>query len=60
MNEYTYRVCLCDGHFCDGNITVRADEEEDAYNMAMDYVLGKLAEAFPELGIDVCVELIED
>lgn len=57
MKEYIYKVCLCDGHYCNGNIVVNADDEEDAYNTAMDYLLGKLANALPELGIDVCIEL---
>lgn len=57
MKEYTYKVCLCDGHYCDGRITVKAETEEDAYDLAMDYVLGNLAIALPELGIDVSIEL---
>lgn len=57
MNNYTYKVCLCDGHYCNGNISVEAEIEEDAYEMAMDYVLTKLANALPELGIDVSIEL---
>lgn len=57
MKEYIYKVCLCDGHYCNGNIVVKADDEADAYNMVMDYVLGKLANALPELGIDVDIEL---
>lgn len=56
MNEYTYKVCLCDGHFCAGGITVKAETEEEAYNTVMDYVLNRLANALPELGIDVWIE----
>ena len=58
MKEYTYKVCLCDGHYCDGNITVMAESEEKAYNMVTDYVLKSLAKALPELGIDVSIELV--
>lgn len=58
--NYTYKVCLCDGCWCDGHISVQADTEEDSYEMAMDYVLTKLADALPELGIDVFVELDEE
>lgn len=57
MNEYAYRVCLCDGYYCNGNIIVKADTEEEAYNKVMDYVLNNLAKALPELGIDVSIEL---
>lgn len=59
MNNYTYKVCLCDGHYCDGNITVQANAEVEAYEKVMDYVLGKLANALPELGVDVSIELEE-
>lgn len=55
--NYIYKVCLCDGHYCDGYITVQADTEENAYEMAMDYVITTLAKALPELGIDVSIEL---
>lgn len=57
MNEYRYKVCLCDGYYCNGNISVKADTEEEAYNQVMDYVLNRLANALPELGIDVAIEL---
>lgn len=58
--NYTYKVCLCDGCWCDGRITVQANTEDDAYEMAMDYVLTSLAKALPELGVDVFVELDEE
>ena len=57
MNKYSYKVCLCDGHYCDGTITVVAENEDDAYDKAMDYVLDKLVKALPELGIDVYLVL---
>lgn len=56
MNEYEYKVRLCDGNYCDGSIKVKADDEEQAYEMVMDYVLGKLAKSLPELGIEVAIE----
>ena len=56
MKEFKYQVAFCDGYFCDGYIKVEANNEDDAYNKATDYVLGKLANAFPELGIDVYIE----
>lgn len=57
MKEYKYKVCLCDGHFCAGYVTVTAENEDDAYNMAIEHVCNKLYLALPELGIDVYLEL---
>lgn len=59
MNEYIYKVCLCDGHYCNGNIVIKADTEDEAYEKAMDYVLVSLAKALPELGIDVSIDLFD-
>lgn len=59
MNEYSYKVYLCDGHSCSGYVTVSANTEEDAYEIAMDYVLSNLANALPELGIDVYLVLMD-
>ena len=56
MNEYVYKVKLCDGNYCKGNIKVKADNEDEAYEMVMDDVLEKLAKAFPELEIEVAIE----
>ena len=56
MNEYEFKVKFCDGNYCDGNIKVVANNEEKAYEMAMDYILEKLAKVFPELGIEVAIE----
>ena len=56
MNEYEYKVKLCDGNYCDGSIKVIADNEEKAYEMVMDYVLENLVKALPELGIEVAIE----
>ena len=57
MNEYIYKVRLCEGYYCNGSINIKAETEDDAYNKAMDYLLEKLANALPELGIDVDIEL---
>lgn len=57
LNEYTFKVKLCDGKYCDGGITVGAENEDDAYDMAMDYISTKLAEALPDLDISIEIEL---
>lgn len=57
MKKYSYKVCMCDGHFCNGTVSVLAETEEDAYEKVMDYVLGGLSIALPELDIDVYLEL---
>lgn len=56
MKEYKYRVCLCDGYWCSGIVKVKANNEDDAYDNAMDYILNRLANALPELGIEVYIE----
>lgn len=59
MKEYRYKVCLCDGHYCNGYVTTEGETEEEAHDNAEYYVLNKLADAFPELGIDVYIELAD-
>lgn len=59
MKEYKFKVCLCDGHYCNGRISVTAENEDEAEEMALSHVLETLAEALPELGIDVSVCLDE-
>ena len=58
MKNYIYKVRLCDGYFCDGEIVVEAETEEEAYEKVMDYVIIKLADALPELGIEISIECI--
>lgn len=58
MKEYKYRVCLCDGYWCSGAVKVKADNKDDAYDNAMDYILSRLANALPELDIEVYIEQI--
>lgn len=60
MNKYSFYVMLCDGWKCDGKVSVLADNEDIAQDMALDYVCSKLANALPELGIEVSVELDDD
>lgn len=57
MNKYVYRVCLCDGKFCDGVIEVSSDSEEDAYEKVITYVGQRLYSAIPELDIEYYIEL---
>lgn len=60
MNKYVFKVRLCDGYECDGRITITAKDEDIAQDIALDYVCKKLADALPELGIDISVELDEE
>lgn len=56
MKEYKFFVDLCNGT-CNGHLTVKAKDEDDAYEKAM-YMVGKrLLKAFPELDIEYNVEL---
>lgn len=56
MNEYSFAVKLCDGNYCNGNIIIKADNQNAAYDEALNYVCEKLYEALPELDIEVSVE----
>ena len=55
MKTYKFLVSLCGG-WCNGNIEVAAENEEAAYDKAMDMVAEKLVEAFPTLDIEYDVE----
>ena len=59
MKEYKFAVILC-GRYTDGTIIVKANDEDYAYEKAMDYVSKRLCKAFPELGIDFNVECVEE
>lgn len=59
MNEYLFKLRLCDGYECGGTIKINANNEKDAYNSVIEYVGTKLYQAFPELSIDYSVELVE-
>lgn len=55
MKTYKFLVSLCGG-WCNGNIEIAAENEEAAYEKAMDYVADKLVKAFPTLDIEYNVE----
>ena len=55
MKTYKFAVSLCGG-WCCGYLEFDAKNEDEAYDMAMDYVADKLNESFPTLGIDYNVE----
>ena len=55
MKTYKFAVSL-GGLWCGGHIEITADNEEIAYEKAMDYVVNKLVEAFPTLDIQYNVE----
>lgn len=50
---------LCGG-YCGGYIHVNADDEDDAYDKAIEYVGRRLYKAFPELDIEYSVELCDE
>ena len=55
MKTYKFAVSLCGG-WCNGGINIKAKNEEEAYDKAMDYVVNKLVQAFPMLDIEYNVE----
>lgn len=55
MKTYRFGVGLCGG-WSSGSIKIKAENEDVAYEQAMDYVANKLAKAFPELDIEYNVE----
>ena len=58
MKEYKFVVSLCGG-YAGGEISVKAEDEDSAYDKAMALVGEKLNSAFPTLIIDYAVELAE-
>jgi len=60
VNEkrYSFLVSLCGG-WCEGVLSFYAEDEDKAYEKAMNYVGEKLSEAFPKLDIVYTVELYE-
>ena len=60
MEKYKYKLCLCDGRFATGHIEVYAEDEESAYDKAVEIVGTKLYAAFPELEIEYYVELDDE
>ena len=59
MKAYRFLVSFCNG-WCDGFLAVKAFDEDSAYDKAMDIVVTRLANSFPELGIDYNVELYDE
>lgn len=55
MKTYEFLVSLCGG-WCNGSIFIDANDENEAYNKAMDHVANKLVKAFPTLDIEYSVE----
>lgn len=58
LKEYHFYVQICGG-YADGNITIKAESESEAYDEAIEYVGSKLYNAFPELDIEYNVEIDE-
>lgn len=55
MKTYKFLVSLCGG-WCNGFLEIEAENEDIAYNKAMDFVVDKLVDAFPMLDIHYNVE----
>ena len=55
--EFQFRVCFGEGRQAYGAYTVSATNEDEAQEKALQEICTKLYDAFPELGIDVSVEL---
>ena len=55
MKTYKFAVSLCGG-WCGGHINIKAENDEIAYDKAMDYVVNKLVKTFPTLDIEYNVE----
>ena len=55
MKTYEFCVSLCGG-WCNGSIFIDANDENEAYNKAMDHVANNLVKVFPTLDIEYSVE----
>ena len=55
MKTYKFAVSLCGG-WCSGALNIEAENQDTAYEKAMDYVANKLVKAFPKLDIAYDVE----
>lgn len=55
MKTYKFAVSLCGG-YCGGSLEVKAEDEEKAYEKAMNCVANRLVKAFPTLDIEYNVE----
>lgn len=57
MKTYNYKICLCDGKWCEGIISVMASSEEEAENFVREDIANRLCTALPELNIEFMIEL---
>lgn len=57
---FSFKVILCDGKYCKGNISFFAENESIAEDMALKFVGEKLFEAFPTLDIEYSVVLADE
>ena len=60
MKEYNFKVCFGEGRWANGVYTVKAENEDEATDMALSEICEKLYNALPELDIEVTVELEEE
>lgn len=60
MREYNFKVCFGEGRWANGVYSVQAEDEDMATDMALTEICQKLYNAFPELDIEVTVELEEE
>ena len=59
MKEYRFKVSFGEGRYANGEYTVSADNKDNATDIALSEICTKLNSVFPELDIEVSVELIE-
>lgn len=59
MKTYKFCVMLCGG-YCGGYIHVNADDEDEAYDKAIEDIGHRLYKAFPELDIEYSAELCDE
>jgi hypothetical protein len=60
MKTYNLKVCFGEGRWANGVYTVQAENEDMAVDIALSEICDKLYAVFPELDIEVTVELAED
>ena len=60
MKEYCFKVCFGEGRWANGVYSVQAEDEDMATQVALQEICQKLADALPELDIEVTVELEEE
>lgn len=60
MKEYNFKVCFGEGRWANGVYSVQAEDEDAAIATALSEICHKLYNTFPELDIEVTVELEEE